>query len=115
MMTTLKNKIETTSIAMNDINATFAFISKYAWFSAGALFVCYLYFVGAITFSVIKQQGLANNIKTIVSETSKEELKYLNIQKGLTEIYAQEKGFVSPSLVSYTIPASTFAWNNNDR
>lgn len=117
MITALKHKIESasTSIALGDLNGSLRSVTKYAWLCAGALFVLYLYFVGAITFSVIKQESLAQNIKSTISQMGKEELQYLNAQKALSEDAAQLQGFVSPHLISYTVPATTFAWNNNAR
>ncbi len=117
MITTLKHTISTasTALSISDMNSSLSTVTKYAWLTAGALFVCYLYFVGAITFSVIKQEGLAERIKTTVSETGKEELKYLTLQKTLTKQSAYEAGFVSASTIAYTAPAGSFAWNQNVR
>ena len=113
MMHTLKQKISTASgtLSMADMNSSLRTITKYAWLSAGVLFAAYLYFVGAITFSVITQEGLAQEIKTIISQTSKEELKYLHAQKKLSERYAFEAGFVSADAISYTAPVNAFAGN----
>lgn len=112
-MTTLKNKFDTTTFAlgMHDMNETLKKVSFYAWCTAGVLFAGYLYFVGAITFSVIKQESLAQNIKTTVSEIGKHELEYLKLQKSLTEEFAFSEGFVSANTIAYTAPASSFAWN----
>lgn len=117
MMTTIKNKIETTStlFAVHDANVTLRSVARYAWLSAGVLFACYLYFVGAITFSVIKQETLSQDIKNTISEIGKYELEYLTAQKNLTEAVAFEKGFVSAEAIAYTVPASTFAWNFDGR
>lgn len=117
MMDTIKRNLGTATdvLHMTDMNASLRAIAKYAWLSAGIFFASYLYFIGAITFSVIKQESLAQSIKTILSETSKEELKYLNAQKNLTEGYARQEGFVSASAISYTAPVSAFAWNLNVR
>jgi len=117
MMTTFKQKIDSvsTTLQLGGINTSLRSITRYAWLTAGMLFACYLYFVGAITFSVIKQESLAQGIKTTISETSKEELKFLNFQKNLTESYAGLEGFVSAPVISYTAPVHSFAWNSNVR
>jgi len=117
MMDLFKTTLQSTGAAltMSDMNSTLKSLTKYAWLTAGALFACYLYFVGAITFSVIAQEGLAQEIRATVSQTSKEELKYLTVQRRLTEEYAKEQGFVSPQTISYTAPASSFAWNMHAR
>lgn len=96
---------------MHDINDMLKKVSTYAWCTAGLFFVCYLYFVGAITFSVVRQESIAEETKTIVSEIGKYELEYLKLQKGLTEEFAFSQGFVSPETIAYTVPASAFAWN----
>ncbi len=117
MITTFKQTIESASVTAftGDMNTTLGSVTKYAWVSAGVLFACYLYFVGAITFSVIKQEGLAQEIKSIISNTGKEELAYLTTQKKLNEIYALGEGFVSAEMIAYTVPARSFAWNTNAR
>ena len=116
-MNTLKNKIDATSMvfAFHDINDTLKKVSTYAWCVAGLLFAGYLYFVGAITFSVIRQESIAQDIKTVVSEIGTEELRYLKLQKTLTESFALSQGFVSPETIAYTAPASAFAWNFDGR
>ncbi len=117
MITALKHTFESTadSIAQSDLNSSLRSITKYAWLSAGGLFALYLYFVGTITFSVIKQETLAQGIKSTVSHMSKEELQYLDAQRTLTIDAALESGFVSVGSISYTVPATAFAWNINDR
>ncbi len=117
MITALKNTFEsaTDTLVHSDLNTSLRAITKYAWLSAGALFALYLYFVGAITFSVISQEKFAQGIKSTVSEMSKEELQYLNAQRSLTEDAAYLQGFVSAGPISYTVPATAFAWNINAR
>lgn len=119
MITTLKRSVVATTqtLSSGDINSTLTTVTRYAWFSAAGLFACYLYFIGAITFSVIKQEGLSQHIKSVLSQTSKEELAYLGTQRSLTEEYAKAQGFVAASTqsISYTVPASAFAWNFNVR
>ncbi len=105
----------TAAISSEDINHTLGTITRFAWLSALALFASYLYFIGAITFSVIKQESLAQNIKTYVTDMGKEELRYLELQKRLTAGYAIDQGFVTNAPIAYTVPASGFAWNINVR
>jgi hypothetical protein len=115
MMHTIKQRFGSTAhaLAVNDFNTTLRLITKYAWLSAAILFASYLYFVGAITFSVIKQASLAQSIKVTMSQTGKEELKYLALQKHLSASYAASKGFVSAPVIAYTVPTRSFAWNTN--
>lgn len=86
-------------------------IASYAWLVSGVLFVCYLYFIGAITFSVVKQRALAQETKQLISTTSVEEMRYLVAQKSLTATYATTVGFVPSSTIAYTEPMRAFAWN----
>jgi hypothetical protein len=115
MMHTIKQRFDSTAhaLATNDFNTTLKLVTKYAWMTAVILFGSYLYFVGAITFSVIKQASLAQSIKVTMSQTSKEELKYLELQKRLNASYAESAGFVHASTVSYAVPTRAFAWNFN--
>lgn len=115
MMHTMKQRFDSTAhaLAMNDFNATLRLVTKYAWLTAAILFASYLYFVGAITFSVVKQASLAQSIKVTMSQTSKQELNYLAQQKRLNASYAASIGFVSAPTVAYTVPTRSFAWNIN--
>jgi hypothetical protein len=115
MMHTIKERFNSTThtLTTTNFNTALRLTTKYAWMAAALLFVSYLYFVGAITFSVIKQASLAQSIKETVSQTSKEELRYLELQKRLNSGYAETNGFVSASVVSYAAPARSFAWNIN--
>ncbi len=94
-----------------DINKALKSIATYAWIASGVLFVAYLYFVGAITFSVIKERGLQQETKTLISSMGQEELKYLGLQKNLTKEYAIERGFISAPTLSFATPQRAFAWN----
>jgi hypothetical protein len=109
----LKTYSAADALSANDFNSALKSVTTYAWLSAAGLFALYLYFVGAITFSVIKQESLSQQIKTVVSQTSREELKYLNLQKNLSEGNAQERGFIPAASISYVAPLGTFAWNVN--
>ncbi len=86
-------------------------VLTYTWIGSGALFACYLYFVGAITFSVVRQQELARDIKGLISSMSVQELTYLSQQKNLTETYAQAAGFVRTEKTAFTVPRRAVAWN----
>lgn len=115
MMTILKNKIEHATLSLSDIHVSLRSVTTYAWMTAGVFFILYLYLVGAITFAVVKQESLAESMRTIVSQTGGEEQTYLTLQKGLTETYALQKGFVpaqSAQAITYaTASRSNFAWN----
>ncbi|HVY36078.1 MAG TPA: hypothetical protein VG982_02265 [Candidatus Paceibacterota bacterium] len=107
----IKNKIESATFPLRDTDRALRSLTRYAWFTALGVFALYLYFVGAITFSVVKQEGIAQANKDIISQTSKQELSYLSINRTLTEDYAFQNGFVKATTLSYTAPARAFAWN----
>jgi hypothetical protein len=86
-------------------------ISRYTWGFAGILLSLYIYFVGAITFSVMKQQSLSTDTKQLISDMSREEVEYLNAQKGLTEEYATSLGFTKDSNLAFSEAKRAFAWN----
>ena len=94
-----------------DINKTLAQIGMYAWIGAGVCFCAYLYFVGAITFSVVKERGLQQETKALISSIGSHELTYLNTQKNLTEAYATSLGFIPAPTVAFATPQRAFAWN----
>jgi hypothetical protein len=109
MITTIKSKLE--NIGTFDINKSLKSITFYAWISAGVLFACYLYFVGAITFSVIQEKGLEQNTRELISSMGQQELQYLSLQKSLTREYAQQSGFVPAERVSFATSQKALAWN----
>lgn len=109
MSTTLQQTLPSKGI--HDINKTLHSVALYTWISAGVLFSCYLYFVGAITFSVIKERGLQQETKALISSMGQQELQYLSSQKSLTKDYAEQNGFVEASTVSFATPHKAFAWN----
>ncbi len=109
MITRIKNSIS--DAALPDMNKTLRSLTVYTWIAAGVLFVSYLYFVGAITFSVIKERGLQQETKSLISSMGKEELAYLSAQKTLTKEYALQSGFVSATTVSFATPVRAFALN----
>lgn len=107
MIATLQHKFNT----IPDINKTIRSVSTYAWISAGVFFACYVYFVGAITFSVIKERGLQQDTKTLVSQMGQQELSYLTMQKSFTKEYALSAGFIPEPVLSFATPQKAFAWN----
>ena len=109
MIKTIQHTIGT--VPMADMNKSLGMISTYAWIGTGILFVCYGYFVGSLTFSIVKQQGIQSDIKARISSMSKQELSYLHTQKTLTADYAQTIGMVPATVVSFATPKRAFAWN----
>lgn len=107
MITALKHRLDN----LTDINKTIRSVTLYTWVTAGACFACYLYFVGAITFSVIKERALQQDTKTLVSNMGQAELSYLTLQKSLTKDYAARAGFIVQPVVSFAVPQKAFAWN----
>ena len=95
----------------SDINKTIRSVALYTWVLAGTCFACYLYFVGAITFSVIKERELQQDTKTLISSMGREELSYLNLQKSLTKEYAIVHGFITEPNIAFAAPQKAFAWN----
>ena len=106
MITTLKQTFNTA-----DINKTIGSLTLYTWVAAGVFFVAYLYFVGGITFSVIKERGLQQNTKALISDIGGQELQYLDSQKNLTKGYALEHGFIVSPVVSFAPSQKAFAFN----
>lgn len=109
MIAVLRNKFE--SVPLNDVNKTLRFLTRYAWIGTGVLFLCYSYFVGAITFSVINQQALEQTNKTLVSTMSNQERVYLQSQQNLTQSYANSIGLVKGTAVAYATAKPALAWN----
>ncbi|MDB5188730.1 MAG: hypothetical protein JWM92_328 [Candidatus Nomurabacteria bacterium] len=107
--TTLRNKIE--SVPASDINRTLGVMMRYTWIGTGVLFVCYSYFVGAITFSVIKQQALEQNTKGLISSMGNQERIYLQTQQTLTENDAATIGLVKSPAVAFAVAKPALAWN----
>lgn len=99
------------AVPMGDVNRTLRHMTRYAWIGTGVLFVCYSYFVGAITFSVINQQALVQSNKTLVSTMSNQERVYLQTQEHLTQDYASSIGLVKGTAVAFATPKPAFAWN----
>ncbi len=95
-------------------NTSLTKVTRVAWLTAGVLFAAYLYFVGAITFSVVAQEALAEDITSLRSEASGAELRYLEAQKGFTEAEAHSLGFVAPGTISYAGATAAVAFNTNE-
>jgi hypothetical protein len=109
MIATLREKIE--SVPMNDVNKTLRLITRYTWIGSGVLFVCYSYFVGAITFTVINQRAVESSNKTLVSSMSDQERVYLKNQQQLNESYASSIGLVKGTAVAFAVAKPAVAWN----
>ena len=107
MIAALQHKFEN----LHDINKTIRSVALYTWISAGVFFACYIYFVGAITFSVIKERELQQETKTLISSMGQQELSYLTLQKSLTQEYAVRAGFITEPSISFATPQKAFAWN----
>lgn len=107
--TTLRNKIE--AVSATDLNKSLRLLTRYTWIGTGVLFVCYSYFVGAITFSVIKQQALEQNTKGLISSMSTQERVYLQSQQNMTESYASSVGLVKGTAVAFATAKPALAFN----
>lgn len=107
MIAALQHKFD----SVTDINKTMRSVAFYTWISAGVFFACYIYFVGAITFSVIKERELQQDTKNLVSQMGQQELSYLTLQKSLTKEYAIRAGFITEPTISFATPQKAFAWN----
>lgn len=107
MMTQIKNKIET----FGEYTLLVSRMTRYVWATSGVLFGLYLYFVGAITFSVVERQGLEESTKTLRSDISTQELHYLEKEKMLTKEFAYNMGLIDAPTISFTTQQRSFAWN----
>ena len=107
-MTLIQNKIGTASFS---INTSLRKSTRYLWVCVGMLFACYLYFVGAITFSVINQQSLSADTKRMISTMSDHEVTYLAAQKTLTQEFGHASGLVVSESVAFATPKRALAWN----
>ena len=99
------------TIISQTITATLRTFSLYSWGVAGVLFAAYIYFVGAITFSIIMQKQLTQQNKVLVSAMGKQELAYLAKDKMLSKEYAIAQGLVPASSVAFVSAQRTFAFN----
>jgi hypothetical protein len=85
--------------------------TTYCFIGAGVLFGCYMYVVGAITFSVIERKGLEESTRTLLSDISMQELQYLGQEKGLTKDVAYSSGLVDAPSLAFTSQKRAVAWN----
>lgn len=107
MMTQIKNKIQT----FGEYAVLARRMTRYAWATSGVLFGLYLYFVGAITFSVVERQGLEESTKTLRSDISTQEFHYLEKEKTLTKEFAYNIGLIEAPTISFTTQQRAVAWN----
>ncbi len=107
MINKMKNKIS----SIGEYKSLLQKSTKYCFLASGILFVSYLYVVGAITFSVVERKGLEESTKTLLSDISAEELKYLSKEKELTKDLAFEEGFITASSIAFTSAKRAVAWN----
>jgi hypothetical protein len=110
---TLRNKIDShlDVIATFDGNKALRATIRYGLIGTGVLFICYSYFVGAITFSVIKQQALEQSTKGLISTMSNQERMYLQTQQGLTQESAAAVGLVQSTAVVFATAKPALAFN----
>lgn len=86
-------------------------MTTYCFVATGVLFGFYIYFVGAITFSVIERKGLEEQNRNLVSDIGMSELKYLSQEKKLTKDFAYNSGLIDAKSLVFTTKQSAFAWN----
>lgn len=96
---------------MSEVSRTLKLITRYAWIGSGVLFVCYSYFVGAITFTVIDQRAVEQENKALVSSMGDQERAYLAHQQQLNESYASSIGLVKGNAVAFAVARPAIAWN----
>jgi hypothetical protein len=110
LRSSIQEKFESVPLT-SEVNKTLGLIIRYTLIGTGALFLCYSYFVGAITFSVINQQSLEQANKTLVSTMSTQENIYLQTQENLTQDYANSMGLVKGTAVAFATARPVLAWN----
>lgn len=93
------------------LHAALSSWTKTLWIAAAVLFLCYLYFVGAITFAVVSQRSHSASVKQLVSTIAYEEQQYLDTQRTLTKAFAANAGFTTPTSVAFATPKRALAWN----
>ncbi|MCC7436324.1 hypothetical protein IT402_00390 [Candidatus Nomurabacteria bacterium] len=107
MMTQIKNNIKD----FGGYSIILKKMSTYCFVGTGILFVCYLYVVGSITFSVVERKGLEEQNRNLLSDIGMEELKYLAQEKKLTKEVAHNAGLIDAKNLVFTTKQSAFAWN----
>lgn len=98
-------------ISFNNYGTALRRMTNYCFIGAGALFVCYIYLVGAITFSIVERKGLEESNKTLISDIGMHELQYLSMEKSLTKELAYSTGFVDAASLVFTTQKRSVAWN----
>lgn len=111
MTKTITNNIQKVQSAISQ--STFKRIVSALSVSVGVLFVGYIYLVGALTFSVIEQKNVEQNLKKTTAAIGNVELTYLATSRGLTKDYAKSLGFVESPQVAYTDMTHGLAINTN--
>ncbi len=84
---------------------------KGLWVLMGITFASYVYFVGAITFSVIERQSIEQNVRELLSDISAQELEYLALDRELTKQEARSLGLSEAKELSFSARAAGFALN----
>lgn len=106
-MTQIKNNIT----SFNEYGVLLRRATKYCFIGTGVLFGFYLYFVGAITFSIVERQGLEESTRSLASDISMQELHYLAKEKVLTKELAYSIGLIDAPSLSFTTKQRAFVWN----
>lgn len=107
--------LHTTMKSFSGYNMLLRRTTTYCFIGAAALFGCYMYVVGAITFSVIERKGLEESTRTLLSDISMQELQYLGQEKGLTKQAAYSTGLVDAPSLAFTSQKRAVAWSFDAR
>lgn len=70
------------------------------------LSICYIYFIGSITFNVLARKSLESNMREVGSRVSNLELSYLSLSNSIDKNFASSLGFVdatSPIFATRTL------------
>lgn len=106
----IKNRKIESSLSV-DINKSLRSLFTYLLISIGIFAGLYFYFVGAITFSIVKEKSIKQETKSLISSMSQEELRYFSLQKKMTREYANQIGLINAPRVSFADSQRVFAWN----
>lgn len=104
-------KLRKNIISFNGYGLLFKKLTKLCFAGSAMLFFSYIYFVGAITFSVVERKGLEESTKLLASEISMQELTYLSYEKELTKSVGYSQGFVDAPSIVFTTQKRAVAWN----
>lgn len=110
-MTTIQHNLQRAQHAVS--HASFKRVISALTIGVSVLFALYVYLVGALTFSVITQKNIQQQVKNTTSEMSRVELAYLAQEKSLTKEYAKSIGFVENPTIAYTDSTHGLALNTN--